>query len=123
MRVVALVHDDKNGTKLQVSGADQLVFPEKGSGQQIQTFMMNPLLADFWKDISYMDGSHEIQQQIVAEKRDWIGRTVAELQKQQVLVMAVQRNGRFLHAPAANEKLQSDDMLVVFGPKVVGTAV
>ena len=116
LRIVALVHDDKNGTKLQVAGADQLVIPEKGSGQQIQMSMMNPRLADFAYRTSVKGTAGYALQQLANDPAaSWANQTVANLSAQkQLVVLAIWRNGDYLYSPSPNTPLQADDELIVF---------
>jgi voltage-gated potassium channel len=116
LRIVALVHDDKNGTKLQVAGADQLVIPEKGSGREIQTSMMNPRLADFAYRTSVKGTAGYALQQLANDSAaSWAGQTVATLSAaKQLVVLAIWRDGDYLYSPAPDTRLQTDDELIVF---------
>jgi len=118
LRIVSLVHDDKNGTKLQVAGADQLVIPEKGSGQQIQISMMNPRLADFALHTSVKGTAGYALQQLKNEPAaSWVSQTIANLSaKKQLVVLAIWRNGDYLYSPSPDTQLQADDELIVFAP-------
>jgi voltage-gated potassium channel len=116
LRIVALVHDDKNGTKLQVAGADQLVIPEKGSGQQIQISMMNPRLADFALHTSVKGTAGYALQQLKNDPAaSWVSQTIANLSaKKQLVVLAIWRNGDYLYSPSPDTQLQANDELIVF---------
>ena len=116
LRIVALVHDDKNGTKLQVAGADQLVLPEKGSGQQIQMSMMNPRLADFAFRTSIKGTAGYALQQLENDPAaSWAGQTVGNLSAEKgLVVLAIWRNGDYLYSPAWDTRLQAEDELIVF---------
>ncbi len=118
LRILVLVHDDKNGPKLQVAGADQLILPEKGSGMQIQQWMMNPLMGDFWMNVSFKGASHNIQQLAVANNLTWAGQTITQLREaHKTIVMAIHRDGIFHYAPAVDEVLRPTDELIAFAPK------
>ena len=116
LRIVALVHDDKNGTKLQVAGADQLVMPEKGSGQQIQMSMLAPRLADFTYRTSIKGTAGYALQQLRNDPiESWANKTVANLSaEKQMVILAVWRNGDYLYSPSPDMRLQADDELIVF---------
>jgi voltage-gated potassium channel len=116
LRIVALVHDDKNGTKLQVAGADQLVIPEKGSGQQIQISMMNPRLADFALHTSVKGTAGYALQQLKNDPAaSWVSQTIANLSaRKQLVVLAIWRNGDYLYSPSPDTQLQANDELIVF---------
>lgn len=116
LRIVSLVHDDKNGTKLQVAGADQLVMPEKGSGQQIQMSLMNPRLADFTYRTAIKGTAAYSLQQLEHDPADsWANTTVATFSAQKKLViLAIWRNGDYLYSPPPDTPLQANDELVVF---------
>ena len=120
LRILALVYDDKNGPKLQIAGADQLIFPEKGSGMQVQSWMMNPLIGDFWTEVSFKaQSTYDMQQFIISDYPAWVGKSVTQLRDQhQVVVLAVWRDGEFHYSPAASEVLQASDVLIAFAPKM-----
>jgi voltage-gated potassium channel len=119
LRIVALVHDDKNGPKLQIAGADQLIFPEKGSGMQIQSWMMNPLMGNFWMETSFKaQAAYDLQQLTLTDYPAWVGKTVSQLRDHhQVVVLAVWRDGQFHYSPSAGEVVQATDALIAFAPK------
>lgn len=119
LRIVALVHDDKNGPKLQLAGADQLIFPEKGSGMQIQSWMMNPLMGNFWMETWFKaQAAYDLQQLTLTDYPAWVGKTVTQLRDQhQVVVLAVWRDGRFHYSPSAGDVVQASDALIAFAPK------
>lgn len=116
LRIVALVHDDKNGTKLQVAGADQLVIPEKVSGRQIQMSMMNPRLADFTLRTSVKGTAGYALQQLENDPAaSWVSQSVADLStEKQLVVLAIWRNGEYLYSPGPHTPLQAEDELIVF---------
>jgi voltage-gated potassium channel len=116
LRIVTLVHDDQNGTKLQVAGADQLVIPEKGSGKQIQMSMMNPRLADFTLRTAVKGTAGFALQQLVNDPAaSWENKNVANLSaEKQLVVLAIWRSGEYLYSPTPDTRLQADDELIVF---------
>ena len=116
LRIVALVHDDKNGTKLGVAGADQLVMPEKGSGQQIQMSMMAPRLADFaWRTSIKGTAGYALQQLENDPATSWANKTVANLcAEKQLVVLAIWRDGDYLYSPSPDTRLRADDELIAF---------
>ncbi len=124
LRILTLVHDDKNGPKLQIAGADQLIFPEKGSGMQLQNWMMNPLIGDFWMEVSFKSESpHDFQQFPVSNKPAWAGKTVGQLRDQhQVVILAVWRAEKFHYKLAANDIIQAADELIAFAPRTAEQA-
>lgn len=119
LRILALVHDDKNGPKLKIAGADQLIFPEKGSGMQIQAWMMNPLMGSFWMEVSFKaEARHGFQQFSVADYPAWAGKSLAQLRDQhQVVVVAIWRGETFHYTLTASEMVQATDTLIAFAPK------
>lgn len=119
LRILALVHDDKNGPKLQIAGADQLIFPEKGSGMQVQSWMMNPLMGDFWMEVAFKaQAAYDLQQLTLTDYPAWVGKTVSQLRdEEQVVVLAVWRDGQFHYSPSAGEVVQATDALIAFAPK------
>ncbi len=119
LRILSLVHDDKNGPKLQIAGADQLIFPEKGSGMQMQNWMMNPLISDFWWQTTLKaESPHDFLELAVADHPTWAGHTVTQLRdNHKVIVLAIWRDDQFEFTPAANETVQATDKLIAFAPK------
>ncbi|MEM7534927.1 MAG: potassium channel protein [Chloroflexota bacterium] len=118
LRILSLVHDDKNGPKLQVAGANQLIFPEKASGMQLHLWMMSPRLSEFWRDcIITQEAHHDVQQFSVADHPEWVGQSVVQLRDDHhTVVLAIWRDGKFTYTPVANETIQKDDELIVFAP-------
>ena len=116
LRIITTVHDDKNGTKLQVAGADLLVMPEKGSGQQIQMAMMNPRLADFTYRTSIKGtAGYALQQLMNDPAASWANKTIANIAAERgLVVLAIWRNGDYLYSPSPDTRLQTDDELIVF---------
>ena len=119
LRILSLVHDDKNGPKLQIAGADQLILPEKGSGLQLQQWMMNPLIGNFWKEVTFKaETPHSFQQFAVADHPQWAGKTVTQLRDQhRVVVLALWREGKFYYELSASESLNTADEVIAFAPK------
>jgi voltage-gated potassium channel len=119
LRIMALVYDDKNGPKLQIAGANQLIFPEKGIGMQVHTWMTNPLMGNFLMETAYKaQAAYDLQQLTLSDYPAWIGKTITQLRDQhQVVVLAVWRDGRFHYTPSANEVVQVTDALIAFAPK------
>ena len=117
LRIISLVHDDKNGTKLQVAGADQLVMPEKGSGIQIQTSMMNPTLADslLARTSFKRTAGYALQERVDDPVASWKGETVAQLSvRKGFVILAVWQDGEFLYSPPADTVLSESDKLIIF---------
>lgn len=85
----------------------------------MQTWMMNPLIGDFWTDITFKAGaSYDFQQFPVTDNPAWVGKTVAQLRDQhQVVVLAIWRDGKFHYTPAANDVIQTGDELIAFAPR------
>lgn len=118
LRIIAVVNDDKNGNKLQLGGANQLVLPEKASGQQVHLWMTNPNLGAFWMNMSFKGGSHNFKEFPLSEHRDWVGKPVKYLQENhKTLVLALNRNGELHYAPSLDEKLKATDIVIAFAPK------
>ena len=116
LRIVALVHEDRNGTKLQVAGADQLVIPEKGSGRQIQMSIMNPRLADFTLRTSVKGtAGYALQQFENDPAASWVNKTIADLcEEEEMVILAIWRNGEYIYSPAPDVTLRGNDELIVF---------
>lgn len=119
LRIISLVYDDKNGAKLQVAGADQLIFPEKGSGLQVQSWMSNPLMGKFWGGILFKgETPYDLQQFSVSRYPGWPGQSVTQLRDQhRVVVLAIWRNDAFIYSPAGEEPVQTTDELIAFAPR------
>ena len=116
LRIVAIVHEDKNGTKLQVGGADYLIIPEKGVAQQIQMSMMNPRLADFTMQTTIKGTAGYAMQKLDNDLADsWLGKTVADISTEKgLVVLAIWRDGGYLYSPALDTQLQATDELIIF---------
>lgn len=118
LRIVSVVNDDKNGHKLQIAGADQLILPEKASGQQVVLFMNHPHLANFWMKSTLKDGTHTFAEYDLAHYPEWVGKRIVDLHRESdLVVLALWRNGEFDYVPPVDAQLTADDTIITYAPK------
>jgi Trk K+ transport system NAD-binding subunit len=83
--------------------------------------MMHPELGNWWYTMMGVDRASAPQQfnQIeLSSKGDWVDQTVAALhQQEQVITLAVKRDGAFISPPPADLTLQSTDILITLSSK------
>ena len=83
------------------------VNPEFGSMEDFKTLVDKAHSMDMYVIIDW-----------VANHSAWAGRSIAELHaRQQMMVLAIRRDGAFRYAPHPDERLLATDSIIVFAPK------
>lgn len=116
LRVMARSEDGRLMRKLILSGADDVRIPSMMSGLEMATHMMYPEIGNWWYSMMGLFNKTDtatIQQMLIADKPEFIGKTVADLHQQNsIMALAVKRNGSFLSPPPADLSLQKDDIII-----------
>lgn len=111
-RVVAKAQNERHGEILTRVGADQVVFPERDTGQR---------LAHSWTSVDIQDTLEIFEGYIVSRvtvPAEFIERTVGELldgRPASITLFLVARGNRAIVYPAASEVLRKGDVLVLAG--------
>jgi trk system potassium uptake protein TrkA len=99
---------------LERVGADHVVQPEKEFGEFLARRMSSPGIMD------YLELGHDEALVEMEVPREWIGRSLADLQlhrKKDLTVLAIKGEGKEGTIPRPDAPLQKGDILIVGGPK------
>jgi len=116
--IMARVDDDRYLRKMYLSGADFVRIPAVLSGLEMGLHMMNPEVGRWWYTLmgAKKANAPRIRQFSLESDSTWVGKTVAQVhQEENILSLAVKREGQFITPPNADLVLQSGDVLVVLG--------
>lgn len=116
--IMARVDDDRYMRKMYLSGADFVRIPAVLSGLEMGLHMMNPEVGRWWYTLmgAKKTDAPQIRQISLESELTWVGNTVAQVhQQEQILSLAVKREGQFITPPNADLVLQRGDVLVVLG--------
>ncbi|GJM42875.1 MAG: potassium channel protein [Ardenticatenaceae bacterium] len=117
LRIVGSARDEMNMHTLYLAGADRVVAPNIMGGFTLATNMLDHDAAEFWDNMFFQQSQNIRFGDIhVREYPHIVGWTADELrQKMAQLVIAIRRNGGFLHMPAPEEVILAEDVLIVIG--------
>ena len=110
--VVARAVDELHEKALEKIGANRVINPEKAMGIRLA----NQLISSDILDIIEISPEYTVQE--FKAKKEFIGKTLSELdlrQKYQVAVLAIKRSDNLVILPAADEKIRKDDILLAVG--------
>jgi trk system potassium uptake protein TrkA len=108
--VVVKAYDETSGKVLGRIGADQVIYPERESGEHLANNLVMSNIADaieLTADYSIAD---------IDIPDEWKGQSLKELRlrdRYKANVIAVKRNGSLHINPSADDKLVDDDVLVI----------
>ncbi len=102
---------------LYLAGADRVFSPNIMGGFTLATNMLDHDAAEFWDSMMFRQSKNIRFGDIsVRDYPQIVGWTADELrQKLSQLVLAIRRQGEFLHMPAPEEVIQAEDVLIVIG--------
>ena len=117
LRIVGSARNEMNMHTLYLAGADRVVSPNIMGGFTLATNMLDHDAAEFWDNMLFQqDQSIRFGDMHVRDYPHIVGWTADELRhKLSQLVIAIRRNGEFMHMPAPDEVIQADDVLIVIG--------
>ena len=117
LRIVGSAVNETNMHTLYLAGADRVVSPNIMGGFTLASNMLDHDAAEFWDNMLFQQSQNiRFGDLNVQDYPHIVGWTVDELrQKLSQLVIAIRRNGQFLHMPAPDEMLHADDILIVIG--------
>jgi voltage-gated potassium channel len=118
LQIVARAEQPSTSRKLAGAGADRVVCPQIIGARQMVDVIVRPGVVDFVEDAS-RGGRLEMDQWLVVEGSDLVGRTLRELDlpnRASALVVAVQHaDGRTDYTPGAGLTLVAGDTLILVG--------
>ena len=117
LRIVGSARNELNMHTLYLAGADRVVSPNIMGGFTLATNMLDHDAAEFWDNMLFHQSqSIRFGDMHMHDYPHLVGWSADELrQKMSQLVIAIRRNGEFLHMPPPDEVLQADDILIVIG--------
>lgn len=113
--IVCKAHDETHRQVLLKLGADQVVIPEQENASRLARSLSSPNVLD------YIELSEDYGIIEVPAPKSWQGGTLRELNvraKLGVNIIAVKRGGEIEVSPAADYRIQEDDIMVVLGDSV-----
>ncbi|MEM7113512.1 MAG: ion channel [Chloroflexota bacterium] len=117
-RIMARSSKGEDSRKFHFSGAEQVRVPSVMGGLEMATHMLHPEIGHWWYSLNNTDRNNPVtvHQIDVRDRPQWNGRSVTDLHAQEnLMVMAVKRNGRFLSPPPHDLQLALDDVAIVLG--------
>jgi voltage-gated potassium channel len=117
--IVARASGEEAEKKLYTAGADRIVSPYSIGARRLAMLALRPAAVDYIDTISY-GRSRELQLENIAvdEGSVLIGQTVAEARKcSKAIILAINHDGHLLANPAADEKINAGDQLIVIGSR------
>ncbi len=112
--VLVKAQNDLHAKVVQRIGADKVIFPERDMGVRVAHHLTSPNVLD------YIELSDDYSIVEMKASDSMIGRNLIELNiraRYQCNVMAIKRNNHMNIAPAPEEQLQADDIVVIVGQK------
>lgn len=117
LRIVGSAENEMNMHTLYLAGADRVVSPNIMGGFTLATNMLDHDAAEFWDNMLFQQNQNiRFGDMHVRDYPHIVGWTADELRRKLFqLVIAIRRNGKFMHMPAPDEMIQVDDVLIVIG--------
>ena len=117
LRIVGSARDENHMHTLYLAGANRVVSPNIMGGSTLAINMLDHDAAEFWDNMLFQQSQNiRFGDMNVADHPEIIGWTTEELrQKMSQLVIAIRRNGKFIHIPAPDDLIQEKDVLIVIG--------
>ncbi len=110
--VVARAMNARHRKVLEKLGADMVVFPEEDMGERLAQILMKKDVLD------YFSFSDEYSVAEIHVPRDWLGRTMIELnirRRYGITVIAIRRKGKLDVSPAPDVPFSEDDTVTIMG--------
>jgi voltage-gated potassium channel len=113
LRVVARVHDIRNGDKARRAGADEIVSPDFTGGMRIASAMIRPHVVNFMDQMLRRDDGLRVEEVLVPPT--FQPRTLAtlKLQSRDFVLMATHENGHWVFNPDAEHEIRPGHALIV----------
>ncbi len=111
-RIVAKASNALHGKMLQKIGADRVVYPERDMGQRVAHNLASPNVLD------YIELTPDVSVVEVSAPQILIGKSLAEAKLRTVYginVVAIKRGEQMIVPPLPNEKICTQDVLIIVG--------
>lgn len=117
LRIVGSATNEMNMHTLYLAGANRVISPNLMGGFTVASNMLDHDAAEFWDSMLYrLDQKLRFGDMHASDHPEIVGWTADKLRQNMAqLVIAIRRNGEFMHMPAPDEKIQDDDVLIVIG--------
>ncbi|MEA3254060.1 MAG: TrkA C-terminal domain-containing protein, partial [Chloroflexota bacterium] len=107
--------------KLELAGANKVVFPLRLTGNRMAMHALRPLVVDFIESVFHgrQSTEQEIEELLITPESELVGKTVAEGEKlTSVLVLAIKKvGGQLISRPRPKTLVQPGDELIVVGKR------
>ena len=121
LRIMARVENSRHTRKMYLAGADFVRVPALSTGLEMALHILYPEFGNWWHTMMGIDrasAAQKFHQIELSSKTDWVGQTVANLhQQEQMITLAVKRDGVFVSPPPADLTLKSTDILITLSSK------
>lgn len=113
LRVVARVHDIRNGDKARRAGADEIVSPDFTGGMRIASAMIRPHVVNFMDQMLRRDDGLRVEEVLVPAT--FRAQPLAELKlhSRDFVLMATHENGHWVFNPDAAHEIRPGHALIV----------
>ena len=108
-RVICLAETGRHRDILLRIGADQVILPEEDSGERLAETLAAPNMLER----VLLDADHSLTELKVPGSL--VAQPVSSLQRYDVTVLLIQRQGRLIPNPGAETRLEQDDTLFTVG--------
>lgn len=111
-KIIAKATSEMQARILQKIGVDQIIYPEIDMGERLARSLSGNNLME------YIHFSDEYSIVEVKARKEWIGKNLIELDfrnKYHLNVIAYKRNRYTIVSPAATERFEKDDILILIG--------
>ncbi|HSH05753.1 MAG TPA: ion channel [Anaerolineae bacterium] len=117
IRIVSAAIDNANARRLYLAGAHKVTVPSFVGGLQAAYQLLNPVVGDFWQHMLLPNDESKHFIDIHLDKfPQFVGMTPQKLKEDHdQLVLAIQRDGKFIYGPSLQEKFLANDVLIVLG--------
>ena len=123
LHIVARASSDESAAKLEVAGADRTLSPYAVGGRRLASLATQPLVVDFLDVVTRGEKGIEfrLEEFSLPEHSTIAGRTIGDLkigERTGAIVLAVRTTeGNFDTTPAAEDRLNAGDTLIVLGSR------
>jgi voltage-gated potassium channel len=117
LRIIARVSHEMNMRRLYLDGPDKVVAPNFVGGFQMATYMLDPVVGEFWDQMLYeRDQLMRFINVRAADRPAWVGQPVQALNRPNArLVVAIKRADQYIYAPSPDEVIKPEDIIVIIG--------
>jgi voltage-gated potassium channel len=113
VRVVARVHDIRNGDKARRAGADEIVSPDFTGGMRIASAMIRPHVVNFMDQMLRQDDGLRVEEVMVPEQFRPRTLGMLKLQSRDYVLMAMHESGRWVFNPEESHEIRAGHALIV----------